>query len=113
MKNVKPMLGALTIVGKDSLGRKLILPTGDKKIKSETDNKKRPAWIKRLVNIFKRTDLTYNKLGVVIKRQKHKLTKRDCQLITNSFLAGVHEKVLAAQEEWRRQRRIMMGFEKP
>jgi hypothetical protein len=29
MSKNKPLLGALSIVGKDSLGRKLILPTSD------------------------------------------------------------------------------------
>ncbi len=102
MKNVKPMLGALQVVGKDNKGQKIILPTEDRRIIVDRGNQKRPSWIKKFFNAFKT-----NEKGVLV-RINHGMSKTICAQYNDQ----VHEKVLTAQAEWRRQRRILMGFEK-
>ncbi len=89
IKRNAPMLGAVSIVGKDIHGKKYILPTNNKRFLAldiaRKANKK----------VFKRTTLPA--LDV-------------CREICFDYRQKVHDKILIAQETWRRNRRIAMGL---
>lgn len=102
MKNVKPMLGAMSVVGKDSLGRKIILPTESKII--DKDPKKKPSWIKSLVNVFRKRKETETGTKLV------RLTVWHAKNICAQHMDGVHDTIMAAQEFYRRNKRAKMGL---
>ncbi len=105
MKDVKPMLGAMTICGKDSLGRKLILPTDHNSVKKE--KKKRPSWIKRLVNVFKGRNENYNHLGIVTHIDVVKFSKKSCDDIRSEYMRGVSERIEKIQSAVRAEKRAL------
>ncbi len=110
MKNVKPMLGAMTICGKDSLGRKLILPTDHKSVKKPSrfaPNKKKPSWIKRIINVFSSRKKTYNKLGVVTHVAVVKFSKKGCDAIRDEYMAGVSERIEKIQSAIKAEKRAL------
>lgn len=102
MKNVKPMLGAVMIVGKDNQGGKVILPTEDRRVISSV--RKKTKWIKRFVNAMKEK-FTRNKKRVAVSIN-HNRSKEICA----EYQGRVHEKILIAQETWRKERRKKMGL---
>ncbi len=107
MSNNKPLLGALSIVGKDSLGRKLILPTSDDLI--FTKPRKKTRIFERFINMFKRSK-SFTKHGINKEKIK-RLTVNDCKGICRKYNDKVSTIVALAQSDWRKNKRLEMGFD--
>lgn len=98
MKKNLPMNGAVSIVGKDSLGRKFILPTTSHKIR-KTNNEKKPSWIKRIVSVFHRREL----LGDDMVRVK--INVSDCNQICADYSTEIHDRWIVAMDKWKQNKR--------
>lgn len=105
MKNVKPLLGAISVVGKDSLGNTLMLPTSDHRIKRYPQ--RRPKWVKKLLNVFKYTTHKDQGNNGRTKNRRSRITKQISRNICSSYELEVSKRVSVAQGinlEVRRQR---------
>lgn len=89
MKNNKPLLGAMHIVGKDTKGQRIVLPTIIPKNYLQRDDYGKPMY----------------KLQVYAKR-----ILKDCKNIIKDFKIFVDERVLIAQEIWRTNKREELGL---
>ena len=106
MKNVKPMLGAMSVVGKDLKGQKLILPTENFKVIKEPI--KRNNVLKRFISTFINAFKGATGKGQLDKRRV--LSKRHAEFICNDYNQIVSKKIYEAQEKGRKNKRAALGL---